>query len=475
MASRSPRPPKPGVHSVRLYFLPVRARVPWKFGNEVLTEVTCARVCLGLTDPATGKSARGWGETPLSVQWVWPGISTPYVERYDALIRFTTLIAAAWADFAGRGHPIEIGHEFVEDELPVQLDNFNYGPNAGREKVPHLAALACCSPFDQALHDAYGKLVGLPTYQTYNSTFMSRDLSSYLEPAEDTHADFAGQYPQDYLLMQPPVAIPAWHAVGGLDALDDSQLTGNEPDDGYPVTLEKWIERDGLNCLKLKLGGNDAQYDFDRIVAVAKIAKRHGVGHLTTDFNCTVRHPDYVNGILDRLRNEHPGIHGKILYVEQPFPYDIQANPIDVRSVSARKPLFMDESAHDWRLIRLGRSLGWTGVALKTCKTQTGALLSLCWARAHGMPLMVQDLTNPMLAQIPHILLAAHAGTIMGVETNAMQFYPDASLPEAEVHPGLYRRHGGCVDISTLNGAGFGYRIDEIIRDLPMPAYDSTA
>ena len=47
------------------------------------------------------------------------------------------------------------------------------------------------------------------------------------------------------------------------------------------------------------------------------------------------------------------------------------------------------------------------------------------------MTLMVQDLTNPMLAQIPHVLLAAHAGTIMGVETNAMQFYPDASTAEA--------------------------------------------
>ena len=107
-----------------------------------------------------------------------------------------------------------------------------------------------------------------------------------------------------------------------------------------------------------------------------------------------------------------------------------------MRSVSARKPLFLDESAHDWRFVRLGRELGWTGVALKTCKTLTGALLSLCWARAHGMTLMVQDLTNPMFAQIPHVLLAAHAGTIMGVESNAMQFYPDASLPEAQVHPG---------------------------------------
>lgn len=88
------------------------------------------------------------------------------------------------------------------------------------------------------------------------------------------------------------------------------------------------------------------------------------------------------------------------------------------------------------------------------------------------MSLMVQDLTNPMLAQIPHVLLAAHADTIMGVETNAMQFYPAASAAEARVHPGLYQRRGGRVDLSTIRGAGFGYRLDEIERELPSPAAD---
>ena len=156
-----------------------------------------------------------------------------------------------------------------------------------------------------------------------------------------------------------------------------------------------------------------------------------------------------------------------ILYVEQPFPYELEHHRIDVHSVSARKPLFLDESAHDWRMIKLGRELGWTGVALKTCKTQTGALLSACWAKAHGMTLMVQDLTNPMLAQIPHVLLAAHTGTIMGVETNSMQFYPEASAAESVVHPGLYQRRNGKVDLSTISGAGFGYRLDEMHRTLP--------
>ena len=185
--------------------------------------------------------------------------------------------------------------------------------------------------------------------------------------------------------------------------------------------------------------------------------------------------PDYVNAILDRLMVEYPRLYGALLYVDQPFPYDLERHRIDVHSLSARKPLFMDESAHDWKLVRLGRQLGWTGVALKTCKTQTGAILSLCWAKAHGMTLMVQDLTNPMLAQIPHCLLAAHAGTIMGVETNAMQFYPDASQPEERVHPGLYRRRQGSVDLSTLRGPGFGYRLHEIDRTLPEPAASARA
>jgi hypothetical protein len=85
------------------------------------------------------------------------------------------------------------------------------------------------------------------------------------------------------------------------------------------------------------------------------------------------------------------------------------------------------------------------------------------------MSLMVQDLTNPMLAQIPHVLLAAHVGTIMGVETNAMQFYPEASTIEAKVHPGLYRRRNGKLDLGSIIGNGFGYRVDEIGRKLPDP------
>lgn len=452
---------------VDLYFLPVKTRIPLKFGPETLTSVDCARVCVKVAD-RSGNIALGWGETPLSVQWAWPS-SLEYNQRADAMRCFCRDLAQAWTEFNAVGHPIEITAGFLDEILPEFLRKINNDKLKGIEPMPLLAGLVCCSAFDLALHDAYGKLHGVDIYNTYNKQFMNKDLAGFLVPDIDSSFSFKGKYPADFLNFSPPSKLPAWHLVGGKDPLDESEQTGDEPDDGYPVILTDWIKRDGLKCLKVKLRGNDSDWDYKRLEKVGNIALYYNVLHLSADFNCTVKDPAYVNQILDKLAIDRPAINKMILYVEQPFPYDLEKNQIDVNSLSKRKPLFMDESAHNWKLIRLGRKLGWTGVALKTCKTQTGALLSLCWAKEHNMSIMVQDLTNPMLAQIPHVRLAAHADTIMGVETNAMQFYPEASGPEKAVHPGLYKRTDGYVDLSTIKGAGFGYQLDEIKRILPAP------
>ena len=239
-------------------------------------------------------------------------------------------------------------------------------------------------------------------------------------------------------------------------------MKGNEPNDGIPVLLRDWIKEDGLNCLKIKLRGNDELWDYERIVKVGIVANEMGVEHLTADFNCTVHDPEYVNRILDKLKNEYESIWNKILYIEQPFPYDMEKYPIDVHSLAQRKLLLMDESAHDWHYVKLGKDLGWTGVALKTCKTITGAILMFCYAKEEGMAIMVQDLTNPGLAMIPHATLARYVGTIMGIESNGPQYCPGASVAEARIHPGLYKRKNGCIDLSTIGPYGFGYRLDEI-------------
>jgi hypothetical protein len=75
-----------------LYLLPIETRVPLKFGTEVLNSVTCARVRVEVSGQE-GRRAEGWGETPLSVQWVWPS-PLPYADRYTALVDFTRQLAS---------------------------------------------------------------------------------------------------------------------------------------------------------------------------------------------------------------------------------------------------------------------------------------------------------------------------------------------------------------------------------------------
>ena len=422
-------------------FVPVDMRLPLKFGGETVKSIQIASVTLN----AYGCTGRG--ETPLSVGWAWPA-DLGFKYREELMCGFCRFISE---NLRYRNeHPMIAGYSFITNELAGLLDEFNRINNC---EMPYLAALISLSAFDIALHDAYALSQNVPVYSIYSSRYMPCDLEYFYNDPR-----FAGKYPCDYFVEDVPETLCVWHLVGGKDLLTQDELIGNEPDDGYPVTLEEWIKRDGIRALKVKLTGVDAKWDYERMVSVGKIALQYGCTAVSYDFNCMVTDPEYVNSLLDKLAEEYPEISRILLYVEQPFPYDIEKNKIDVRSLSERKPLFMDESAHSWQHVKLGHSLGWNGVALKTCKTQTGALLSAIWAKENGMLLMVQDLTNPRLAMMPHVQLAAHIGTICGVECNAPQFYPEASLSFEEKHPGLYERRNGVVVLRTLPGKpGFGY------------------
>jgi len=140
------------VLATKLFFLPLQLRMPLKFGTETVTSVTCARVAVTVVD-RQGRQAVGWGETPLSVTWVWPS-RLGYEVRHSALKELCVRLAKSWASFAGCGHPMEVGHDFQEHVLPGLVHEMNL--DLKEEPLPWLGALVCCSAFDLAVHDAYG-------------------------------------------------------------------------------------------------------------------------------------------------------------------------------------------------------------------------------------------------------------------------------------------------------------------------------
>ena len=100
------------VVGTRLHFLPIEMRVPLKFGTETSTSVTCARACVTV-EGRDGKRAEGWGETPLSVNWVWPA-KLSYAARLERMKQFCIALARDLPKFDHVGHAFEIGGAFQE-------------------------------------------------------------------------------------------------------------------------------------------------------------------------------------------------------------------------------------------------------------------------------------------------------------------------------------------------------------------------
>ena len=61
--------------------------------------------------------------------------------------------------------------------------------------------------------------------------------------------------------------MPLYHLIGALDPLTDSDIE-TRIDDGLPETLPEWIAADGLTHLKIKLNGEDLDWDVARVLAI---------------------------------------------------------------------------------------------------------------------------------------------------------------------------------------------------------------
>jgi L-alanine-DL-glutamate epimerase-like enolase superfamily enzyme len=441
------------IESVAPSFEDFRYRTPIKFGGIASDRVTLANVeCVVRT--RAGWTARGFGSMPLGNVWSFPSRMLSYDDTLGAMKALIGRIAELYAACTETAHPIDLSClleplcERAAEEVSRDLRL--------AEPIPRLCTLVCASPFDAALHDAFGKAHNISAYQACGPDFLGHDLGHYLGP------EFAGETLDRYIRRAPQPRMPMYHLVGALDPIapaDVRQPVG----DGLPETLDEWIRFNGLTHLKIKLNGDNLDWDVGRVLAVESVAaETQGQRGVTgwwysLDFNERCPNVGYLLEFLARVRERSPEGFGRIAYIEQPTARDLRARPENPMHEAAKvRPVVIDESLLDLQSLQDARALGYTGAALKACKGQSQSLLMGAAAQKYGMFLCVQDLTCPGASLIHSAGLAAHVPGVSAIECNSRQYVPAANRAWEERFPGIFRVTDGTMDTSVLTGPGLG-------------------
>ncbi|MXZ35918.1 MAG: hypothetical protein F4Z21_12025 [Acidobacteria bacterium] len=427
--------------------------MPYQFGGRTITHLTLLNVSV-LVRNGSGRQARGAGSMPLGNAWAFPSSQVTHDQSLGAMRVLAERIASITARHPLRAHPIDVSLRleplYLEAAAQVSAEN------RLAEPIPKLCALVVASAFDLAVHDAFGRVNGVDTYHAYGPEFMDRDLSHYLGE------DFKGEWLDGYLRSRPAPTLHLYHSVGASDPLD-SLDGGPAVEDGLPQTLAEWIAAEGLTHFKVKLNGSDLRLDvsrmadIERVVSAGQRKRRVRDWKYSLDFNEGCRDVDYLLDFLGEIENRAPSVAARLQYVEQPTSRNLAGPPRILLHPAARKvPLVADEALVDLDSFRLAREVGYSGVALKTCKGLSQSLLLAAAAQKYGAYLCVQDLTCPGLSLVHSAGLAARLPGVHALEANSRQYIPNANRRWMTKFPELFRITDGRLGTAGLTGTGLG-------------------
>ncbi len=361
--------------------------------NDVTEAVAEVRVSIN------GREATGRGAIYLSDLWSWPDPVRTHEERDAGMRAFCTKIADDLYEFCGEepAHPLSLGLR-LHHHLHA-MENVD-GP-------PLLSRLVCGSPFDAAIHDAVGNALGRSSFSLYE------DLMEIPEADSSFQGGSAVAAIQNSLRL-PVLEHDAWLIVSQDDTAKD---------------IAPWIQQRGYRGFKLKLLGKDNLADVSRTIGVLKMVRELSAvsPRIAVDTNCANPDSASVLDYLERLKSTNIDAFNTLEYLEQPTGRDIIQNPNEWKAVTKLKPVILDEGLVSMDALQAAKDQGWSGIAIKTCRGHSFALLSAAFAHQQGMLLAMQDLTNPGIAAIHSAIFASYLPVCNGIELNSPQYTPEAN------------------------------------------------
>ena len=442
-------------------------RTPLKFGGVPTDHCILFNVKM-VVETRDQKIGHGFGSMPLGNVWAFPPRYVPFEQSLSAMKQLAEQSVAKTREHQLIAHPLD--HSEILEPVFTELSKQISDQMGLSLPIPKLCTAVTTSPIDAAIHDAFGRANGINSYNGLSSVFVNYDLSHYLNTqkagvaSEQLHPDrFQGKYLDQYLSNSPKNYMPLYHLIGALDPLTSDDIT-DPIDDGLPLTLPEWIEADGLTHLKVKLNGQDLDWDVNRLLSIEQVASetqsKRGVTswYYSADFNETCADVEYLLEFLQKIQEGKGLAFERLAYIEQPTDRDLKSHPENkMHRASAIKPVVIDESLTDLETFLLAREQGYSGVALKACKGQSQALLMGAVAQDYNMFLAVQDLTCPGASFLHSAGIAARVKGVTAIEGNSRQFCPAANSEWVDQYPSIFHITNGTVGTHILTENGLGH------------------
>jgi hypothetical protein len=428
-------------------------RAPVGFAGAVVKHATMVTVRCSVRT-REGKVASGFGSMPFNHTFSFPSKRLSDETKNEAMKALAAELTKLTGSYEEFGHPLEINWDLAPVYQKAAAEVSERLRLA--DPIPKLCTLVTAAAFDAAVHDAFGKVHQLNSFDTYSPEFMNHDLSRYLG------AEYKGEYPSDYLLPRHKQRMTLCHLISAVDPIEASE--NSQPiNDGLPETLPEWINHNGLLEFKIKVNGTDLKWDVERVMHIDRVVTQtqqiRGVNDwaYVLDFNEKCPHVDYFIQFCRELKTKMPIGYRRIKYTEQPTARDLKAHPENDMRVPAKLcPVVIDESLIDVDSLLLARDMGWTGAVVKSPKGLSHMILMTSVAGKEKIFLCGGDMSCPGAALIQTTNLQARVPTITSVEANARQYLPQANKQWEARFPGIFRVTDGMLRTAEVSGPGLG-------------------
>ena len=422
------------VRELRFFMRNVRTRMPFKYGSATLTSVPILHLLMEV-ELEDGTRARGMAADILPPKWFDKDPAKDYERNVEDLIAGARGAAAAYGE-AGKT---------AKSVFAIWRQGYAGALASGEAlHLNHLTSAHGSTLMERALIDGLGQALGATYHEMLKNNVLGVEFA-------ELHSELAGVTPAAVIAPAPLRRIYVRHTVGLADPLRSAEIPAAERlDDGLPQSLEEYIEEQGISYFKIKVNG-DLEGDLERLRRIAGLLdEMEAPYHVSLDGNEQYRDMETFLELLGRVQEDRglDRFYASIIYIEQPLERSAALDPAlaaGIGSVSARKPMVIDESDDDLDVFKAAVELGYLGVSSKNCKGILKALTNQALARrfGEGYFLTGEDLMNLPIVALHQDLVHLAALGIAHAERNGHHYVRGLDHLSASERQGCRCRHRG--------------------------------